>query len=465
MTLSPIVDNSVNIPPTYDLWNTIKVRVKEKIGEISYNNWLKQILEGRIEENHLIIRVPNRFIADWITDYYLEMLEKEASHILGQEISVRYEVFELEKTEEKPPEEAETLVSLPPLKPKVGTQVKNCPPLNPKYTFENFVVGSGNQLPQAAAKAVSELPGGHYNPLFLYGGVGLGKTHLLHAVGIAILKKHNNFRITYVSSEQFMNEFINSVRHDHMTEFRKKYRESCDMLLIDDIQFLGGKESTQDEFFHTFNALYDSERQIILTSDKIPQEIPGLEERLRSRFEWGLIADIQPPDLETRVAILRKKAETDKIFLSDDVAMYLASTVKSNVRELEGALIRLNAFASLTNQRITIDLAKEVFKNHSSQKILRRTTAEAIQEAVAQYYQIKPQDLRSPSRVKNFSHPRQVAMYLCKRYLNLSFPEIGQKFGGKDHTTVMYACRKIENLLENDPDLQKDLAILEKTIH
>lgn len=481
MSLSPDVDNVVNnsVVRVDSVWDALKGELKGKVCQINYNNWFKPITNAFLDGEILIICLPNKFIADWITDYYVEMIEKEASTLFGREVRVRFEIAE----EEPPPkkttnghspeikeaavEKAEKVEMVKPsaTRPQPEPQIQRIQSLNPKYTFESFVVGSGNQLAHAAAKAVAELPGGHYNPLFLCGGVGLGKTHLLNAVGIELLRKKPAFKILYISSEKFMNEFIHSVRHDKMTEFRKKYRESCDILLIDDIQFLGGKEGTQDEFFHTFNALYDSHRQVIVTSDKFPKEIPGLEERLRSRLEWGLIADIQPPDFETRIAILRKKAETDKIILSNDVAMYLAREVKSNVRELEGALIRLNAFASLKQSAITLDLAQEILKNIFPAKENRSLwTIDAIQKAVADYYQIQLADLKGQRRMKMLAYPRQVAMYLCKKHLKASFPEIGQKFGGKDHTTVIHACRKIESLLATDPNLQNDLEILEKTI-
>lgn len=450
MNLSPTVDKAVDF--SQPIWNTLKETLKEKVGPKTFALWFTSITGCKVENDCLVVFVPNRFIADWITDYYIDLLEKEGSLLANQSLKVRFNIAE----------ENGGSAAKPPVSP-IALKVKT--PLNPRYTFKNFVVGSGNQLAYAAAKAVSDLPGGHYNPLFLYGGVGLGKTHLLNAVGLESLKRHPEFKIVCLSAEKFMNEFINNVRGNSMAEFRKKYRISCDMLLIDDVQFLGGKESTQEEFFHTFNELYDSHRQIVVTSDKIPKDIPGLEERLRSRFEWGLIADIQPPDLETRVAILRKKAESDKVFLADEVAMYLAQVIQSNVRELEGTLIRLHAFASLTKSPITLELAKEVIKNQfSPSQERRRASVESIQQVVADYYQIEPSDLKSPRRPKNLAYPRQVAMYLCKKHLNLSFPDIGRRFGGKDHTTVIHAVKKITSLLEKDPNLQSDLAILEKTI-
>ncbi|MBI4366046.1 MAG: chromosomal replication initiator protein DnaA, partial [Deltaproteobacteria bacterium] len=336
-------------------------------------------------------------------------------------------------------------------------------PLNPRYNFARFVVGANSQFAHAACKSVADLPGGHYNPLFIYGGVGLGKTHLLNAVGLALQERHPDLRILYIGSERFVNELINSIRYDKMGDFRRKYRESCDVLLIDDIQFIAGKERTQEEFFHTFNTLYDSQRQIIVTSDKFPKDMNGLEERLRSRFEWGLIADIQPPDLETRVAILRKKADADRIVLPDEVANYLAQQIRSNVRELEGSLIRLSAYASLNGRPITIDLAREILKNMVRDGD-QRCSIEAVQKLVADYYQIKVPELKSARRMRHLAFPRQIAMYLCKKHIKSSFPEIGQKFGGKDHTTVIHACRKIDLALKSNPRLRDDIEFLEKSL-
>lgn len=455
MNLSPAVDRIVDNSPF--IWETLKNKLKEKVTPVTYNNWFKALTEVKMEGESLVITVPNRFYADWITDYYGEMLERDGSILAQQPIKIRFHILA--------DKENGNQNGRPILRPPV--RLKTSPFLNPKYTFDNFVVGSSNQLAHAAAKAVADLPGSHYNPLFLYGGTGLGKTHLLNAIGIEVEKKHPGLKIISLSAEKFMNEFINSVRNNQMEPFRRKYRTNCDMLLIDDIQFLGGKEGTQEEFFHTFNELYNTHRQIVVTSDKVPKEIRGLDERLLSRFEWGLIADIQPPDLETRVAILRKKADQDKIHLSDEVAMCLACAIESNVRELEGALIRLNAFASLNGGRITLDLAQEMIKNHFPARATttqRHASIESIQQIVADFYQIQLSDLKSPRRLKTLVYPRQVAMYLCKKHLGLSFPEIGQRFGGKDHTTVIHACRKIASLLALDPNLQNDIAILEKTL-
>lgn len=450
MNLSPPVDRAVdNFVP---IWDVLSNKLKTKLTPNIYNIWFKQIKAAQVDGDHLVVSVPSRFYADWFNDYYLELLEQEGSALALKPLKLRFHI--LEERENGEP------------RAEVKSPVRTLSSLNPKYTFANFVVGNGNQLAHAAARAVAELPGGQYNPLFLYGGVGLGKTHLLHAVAIEALQKHPELKIICLSAEKFMNEFIFSVRSNRMETFRRKYRTSCDMLLIDDIQFLGGKDGTQAEFFHTFNELRESHRQLVLTGDKIPKEIPGLEERLRSRFEWGLSADIQPPDLETRVAILRKKADSDKIPLSDEVAMVLAQNIQSNVRELEGALIRLNAFAKLAHSKITLDLARELIQKHfhAPSPAQRHSSVESIQQAVADFYQISLAELKSHRRMKTLAYPRQVAMYLCKKHLCLSFPELGHRFGGKDHTTVLHAYRKIKGLLEMDPNLQNDIAILEKTI-
>jgi chromosomal replication initiator protein len=327
--------------------------------------------------------------------------------------------------------------------------------LNPRYTFDTFIVGSSNQFAHAACRAVAEAPSRSYNPLFIYGGVGLGKTHLMHAVGQYVVQHNRSLRLTYISSERFMNEMINAVRYDRVLDFRERYR-SVDVLLVDDIQFLAGKEGTQTEFFHTFNALYDSQKQIVLSSDCPPHEIPALEERLRSRFEWGLIADIQSPDLETKVAILKKKAETEAVPLPDNVAMYIAGKIKSNIRELEGSLIRLIAYASLTGQELSLSLAQEVLKNiidHEEKAV----TIDAIQKFVAEYYNLKLVELKSRNNSKSVAMPRQIAMYLCKSLTHASLPEIGRSFGGKHHSTVIHSIRKVEALRKENADFNSQI--------
>jgi chromosomal replication initiator protein len=323
------------------------------------------------------------------------------------------------------------------------------PGLGPRYSFDTFIVGPSNQFAHAACRAVAEAPSRSYNPLFIYGGVGLGKTHLMHAIGHYVLT-NSNLKLTYISSERFMNEMINALRYDRVLEFRERYR-SVDVLLVDDVQFLAGKEGTQTEFFHTFNALYDAQKQIVISSDCPPHEIPSLEERLRSRFEWGLIADIQPPDIETKVAILKKKAETEGIPLPDNVAIYIAGKIKSNIRELEGSLIRLIAYASLTGREISLPLAQDVLRNVLKNDD-KAVTIEIIQKFVSEYYQLKLGELKSRNNSKSIAMPRQIAMYLCKNLTTASLPEIGKSFGGKHHSTVIHSIRKIEDLRQRDGD-------------
>ena len=428
----------------------LKDKIQNKISDLNYNTWFRPISRGALSNGVFTLTVPNKFVADWISDYYGDLVRQELCGLTGESCQLAFEVSS---------EQTDTL----PAAIEVPQKSRTISNLNPKYCFDRFVVGSSNQFANAACLAVAELPGGHYNPLFIYGGVGLGKTHLLHAIGWQILKQRPDLSVLYASSETFTNEVINGIRYDRMPEFRRKYRERLEVLLIDDIQFIAGKERTQDEFFHTFNTLHESQRQVVITSDKLPKEIPGIEERLRSRFEWGLIADIQPPDLETRVAILKKKADAEGLRCPDDVAMFLASSVKSNVRELEGSLIRLGAFASLTKAPITLDLTKEVLRNIIQERE-PVFSVESIQRVVADFYKVSIADLKSPRRTKTLAHPRQVAMYLCKKIARSSFPEIGAKFGGKDHTTVMHACRKIESLLGTNLRLQEEVSILEKTI-
>lgn len=442
---------------TRTVLDELKSKIKSKISELNYTTWFVPLSDASIKENIFFVTVPNKFVADWIRDYYEQTMIHELEGLTGQKLKIAFKIAPPKKnTVLAGPVQAEE--PAPPT-PKA----RNVDQLNPKYTFDRFVVGSSNQFAHAAGKAVADLPGGHYNPLFIYGGVGLGKTHLMHAIGLELARKHPRLNVVFVSGEAFVNELINCIRYERMAEFRKKFREQCDVLLMDDVQFIAGKDRSQDELFHTFNDLHDSQRQIVVTSDKFPKEMLGLEPRLCSRFEWGLIADIQPPDLETRVAILRKKADLNGLHLPDDVAMYLASAITSNVRELEGSLIRLNAFASLTNTPITIDFAREVLKNIIQERE-ERCSIESVQRAVAQHFKVGVGDLKSHRRIKSFAHPRQVAMYLCKKHTHTSYPEIGGKFGGKDHTTVMHACRKIEQLLQKDRDLALDITAIERSL-
>jgi chromosomal replication initiator protein len=330
--------------------------------------------------------------------------------------------------------------------------------LIPRYTFDSFIVGPSNQFAHAACRAVAETPSRSYNPLFIHGGVGLGKTHLMHAIGHYVVQHHPALSLLYISSERFMNEMINAVRFDRILDFRSRYR-GVDVLLVDDIQFVSGKEGTQNEFFHTFNALHDAQKQIVISSDRPPHEIPALEERLRSRFEWGLIADINPPDIETKAAILKKKAEGEAVPLPDSVAMFLASRIRTNIRELEGSLIRLIAYASLTGKPLTIELAQDVLKNvlaHDDKAV----TIEQIQKFVAEYYHLKLNELKSRNNSKSIAMPRQVAMYLCKTLTHASLPEIGRSFGGKHHSTVIHSINKVDDLRKKDTDFDKQVTTL-----
>jgi chromosomal replication initiator protein len=424
-----------------NVWDHVLAKVEGKINRHSFYTWFKPTSFVADDGQALTIRVPNPLFKDWLTKHYAVVLS-EALHEAGRpDATLTFLAGVAEVADPAAPVE-DPAVPEPPVVTAQG--------LNPRYTFDTFIVGPSNQFAHAACRAVAEAPSLSYNPLFIYGGVGLGKTHLMHAIGQYVVQHAPALRLTYISSERFMNEMINAVRFDRILEFRERYR-SVDVLLVDDIQFVAGKEGTQNEFFHTFNALYDAQKQIVLSSDRPPHEIPRLEERLRSRFEWGLIADVQPPNLETKVAILRKKADTEAVPLPDNVAMYIATKIKSNIRELEGSLIRLLAYASLTGRTISIELAQEVLRNvidHDE----RAVTLEQIQKYVADYYQLKVIDLKSRNNAKSVSMPRQVAMYLCKMLTHASLPEIGKTFGGKHHSTVIHSIKKIEELRKKDGD-------------
>ncbi|OGQ08710.1 MAG: hypothetical protein A3G32_09410 [Deltaproteobacteria bacterium RIFCSPLOWO2_12_FULL_40_28] len=440
--------------------------LKTKVNEFNYNNWLGQC-SWSVKDDVAHVRVPNKFIRDWIVENYLEVVKYELFRITGKEFQIIFQVdHTLQKTEQ--PKVGVANHHLPSAIPLPQTEEKapkkHLPEgINSRYTFENFVVGNSNQFVNAACKAVANHPGKNYNPLFIYGGVGLGKTHLLNSITINILHKNPQTKIVFVTGEHFTNEVINSIRYDKTYELRKKYRSNCDLLLIDDVQFLAGKERTMEEFFHTFNALYEGRKQIVMTSDTLPKDIPNLEERLRSRFSWGLLADIQAPDFETRCAILRKKAEDEKIKLPDEVCQYLATHIKSNVRDLEGALIRLAAFSSLADVSLSVDLTAEVLKNMLT-GFSSHMTIDKIQESVAHFFNLKISDLKSPRRHKHWATPRQIAMYLCKKHVKASYPEIGQRFGGKDHTTVIHAFQKIEKQLGDNCDIREHIAKIEQIL-
>jgi chromosomal replication initiator protein len=452
-----------------NIWEEILSRVQAKVNRHSFYTWFKPTSFIADNGSVVTVRVPNALFKDWITKHYSGVIAEALDEVHRTDALVHF-VASGTPEAEAPPAQSEAATAVKPggaapapLDPSVRlsppghlTEEPPLPPvmptssagLNPRYTFDTFIVGSSNQFAHAACRAVAEAPSRSYNPLFIYGGVGLGKTHLMHAIGHYVLLHDRNLVLTYISSERFMNEMINAVRYDRLIDFRERYR-SVDVLLVDDVQFLAGKEGTQNEFFHTFNALYDSQKQIVLSSDCPPHEIEQLEERLRSRFEWGLIADIQSPDLETKVAILKKKAEAEAVPLPDSVAIYIAGRIKSNIRELEGSLIRLIAYASLTGRELSVDLAQEVLRNvkdHEEKAI----TIDLIQKFVADYYQLKLGDLKSRNNSKSIAMPRQIAMYLCKHLTHASLPEIGRSFGGKHHSTVIHSIRKVEALRKSE---------------
>src|SRR6476660_9019203 len=425
-----------------NIWDQVLTRVETKVNRHSYYTWFKPTSFVADKGTTLQIRVPNALFRDWLNKHYSAVMSEALSEVHRQGCEVFFVTDEA-----IPPEELPALPEPTP-EPDVQEVVSEAGSLAPRYSFDTFIVGPSNQFAHAASRAVAEAPSRSYNPLFIYGGVGLGKTHLMHAIGHYVLNHLRNLRLTYISSERFMNEMINAVRYDRILDFRERFR-SVDVLLVDDIQFIAGKEGTQNEFFHTFNALYDSQKQIVISSDCPPHEIPSLEERLRSRFEWGLIADIQPPDLETKIAILKKKAESEGIPLPDNVAIYIAGKIKSNIRELEGSLIRLIAYASLTGREISLPLAQDVLRN-VLQNDDKAVTIEIIQKFVADYYQLKLGDLKSRNNSKSIAMPRQIAMYLCKGLTSASLPEIGRSFGGKHHSTVIHSIRKVEALRQHD---------------
>jgi len=424
-----------------------------------YDTWFIPTRLDRIENSTAHIGVPNKFFGDWLQKHYTPLLAEAVSTARGGgDVSLSFVVVQ-NPSHPSPGVTANAGITVTRVADHVKT--RRGIQLNPKYTFQNFVVGAGNQFAHAACMAVAEQPGKTYNPLFIYGGVGLGKTHLLNAIGNHVAEKMD-LRIAYLTTEQFTNEVINSIRYDKMIDLRKRYRH-IDMLMIDDIQFLIGKERTQEEFFHTFNSLYEGHKQIVLSSDRFPKDMPGIEERLRSRFEWGLIADLQPPDIETRIAILRKKSEDEGIMLPEDVIQLLSNTMKSNVRELEGSLVRLGAYASLTGQAIALEMAKNVLRDLIGDK-KKVVAMEDIQEAVCAQFHVKLAELKSRRRSKTLVHPRQIAMYLCRELTDASYPEIGRQFGGKDHTTIIHACKQVAKAKESDAALHATIEALKEQI-
>lgn len=435
------------------IWDKSLEQLKNKLNAQSYETWIKAMKPVAIKNNIFYIGVPDHFSRDWLNNSYAPLFKEIVSHFTETETNVQFIL-----------EEDIPHINNPNLKAynNVHNDLKNTL-LNPRYTFDNFVVGNSNRFAHAASLAVAESPAKAYNPLFIYGGVGLGKTHLMHAIGHYARNKNNHYIVAYVTSEKFTNDLINSIREEKTVEFKNKYR-SIDTLLIDDIQFLANKERTQEEFFHTFNTLYEANKQIVISSDRPPKEIPTLEDRLRSRFEWGLITDIQPPDFETRIAILQKKAQMENLIIPDEVITFIADRINSNIRELEGALIRVAAYSSLNNEIINKDMAADILKDILPAKKPVQITIPRIQQKVAEYFNIKLEDLKSKKRTRNVAFPRQIAMYICREITDNSLPKIGDQFGGRDHTTVLHAQDKITHEIKNDPTLSLTIKNIIKLI-
>jgi chromosomal replication initiator protein len=421
-----------------NLWDEILARIESKVNRHSFATWFRPTSYLSLDGSRLMVGVPNPQFREWLTKNYQGVLTEALNELGRADVHVIFE----DAAEAAAPSQGTS-----------ATPERDSSSLNPKYTFDSFVVGSSNQFAHAAARAVAEIPSKSYNPLFMYGGVGLGKTHLMHAIGHYIQARQKRLNLLYISADRFINEMINAIRFDRLPSFRQKYR-SIDVLLVDDIQFIAGKDRTQEEFFHIFNALHDAQKQIVISSDCPPRQIPTLEERLHSRFEWGLIADIQPPDIETKVAILRKKAEAERVEIPENVALFIASKVRTNIRELEGSLIRLIAYASLTGRDIDLPLAQEVLKDllHTEEKPI---TIEMIQKFVADHYNVKLTDLKAKNNAKSVVVPRQIAMYLTKTLTGASLPEIGKEFGGKHHSTVIHSVSKIDDLRKKDPGFDR----------
>lgn len=463
--------------PESGLWDGVLISIRGRLKGEAFDRWFNSIHFEAIDNSRrkIRLRAPNRLVRDWVSSNYLGVVNQSIaeSRLSGYSVDWVLEDEGKNPTMSHPgPTESATTAStgtaavqpkLAPLPVTSSEAPTSGPSLNPKYTYDSFVVGSCNQFAHAASMAVAEAPGKTYNPLYLYGGVGLGKTHLMHACGNAIKRRNPHLRLSYLSSERFMNELINAIRYDKTQSFRERYR-SVDVLLIDDVQFMAGKERTQEEFFHTFNSLYEQQKQIVISSDCPPREIPTLEERLHSRFEWGLIADIEPPDLETKVAILKRKAEFIGVAIPDEVALFIASRVKNNIRELEGSLVRLVAMSSLRGQPISKTLAQDAIRTIAADEESGVITMQQIQKAVAASFRLTVEELVSKSNARQFSLPRQVAMYLCKRLTKNSYPEIGRAFGGKHHTTVIHSFEKIEALVRIDQNMQKTIGDITETL-
>jgi chromosomal replication initiator protein len=443
------------------VWDKTSKMIQEKLSKQNFDTWIKPITIVAMEDKCVRLSVPNKFFKDWLLDNYFSTIKQSLQNVVGIEVDVE---FVLSKNKEKGTEDATTYTThVKNVSLSAAPKGKSYFFLNNNYTFDRFVVGPCNQFAHAASIAVAKQPAKNYNPLFIYGGSGLGKTHLLNATGLLTTITHPELNVMYVSAEEFMNEMINSIRYDRMPKFREKYRNiSC--LLIDDIHFLAGKERTQEEFFHTFNTLHDSGKQIVVTSDKFPKDIPNLEGRLRSRFEWGLIADIQPPEIETKIAIIEKKMQENKLDLPSNVAHYIASNVESNIRELEGFLVRISAYSSLTGREINLDLVKEVLRNLVKRNEKGEVSIEEIIKTVAGILNVKISDIKAHNKNKNLVFARQIAMYLARKLTNCSFPDIGQKIGGRDHSTVIYATNKILNNIKVDSKVKNLIQEIEDVL-
>ncbi len=426
-------------------WEKIISILQKKISNPSLETWLQLMLPVDIVDNIFYIQVPESFSKEWLAERYQPIIRSTLNDITEKDLDVKFIL------KDEIPQALQSST-----KKNKSDQNESFVNLNPKYSFDSFVVGDSNRFAYAASLAVADSPAKTYNPFFMYGGVGLGKTHLMHAIAQHIKNKNKKLKIAYVTSEKFTNDLINSIRDKKQEEFRNKYR-NMDILLIDDIQFVAGKESTQEEFFHTFNTLYEANKQIIISSDRPPKEIPTLEDRLRSRFEWGLITDIQPPDLETRIAILRKKVQLENMTISDDILYFIADRIQSNIRELEGALIRLAAFSSLNGCETNLTMASEVLKNLLPPKQTKQINIQLIHQVVSEFFHVKMEDLKSKRRTRNIAFPRQIAMYLTREMTDLSLPKIGEYFGGRDHTTVIHACERVQSELQADETLQNNI--------
>jgi chromosomal replication initiator protein len=482
------------------VWQSVLRILEQSVVPMQLSAWILPLEMGGIEAGENVHRVHllaiNDFSSAWVRDHFKTTLETAFAQVLGSPCELVLDIrqggdqsappdlaqilggdqtpdahdhdpheADLRRREKRSAEKNQSAPApfTPPSVVVTGGRQASDNPLDTRYTFDNFVVGASNQFAHASAVAVAEHPARQYNPLFLYSPPGLGKTHLLYGIGNHMRAKNPNARVAYLSAEKFVNELIESLQHRRMSQFRTKYRDSYDMILIDDIQFIAGKNTSEEEFFHTFNALHSSKRQIVVTSDRPPKEIEGLEQRVRTRFEWGLVADIMPPEIETRIAILKTKAERDDIYLPDDVATFLASCIKTNVRELEGVLIRLQAHASLTGAEISLELAKHDLRNAVPEEGAQ-FTIESIQNVVAKHFQIKVVELKSPLRARSVALPRQIAMYLIRKYTGTGFKEIGQYFGGKDHTTIIHACEKIEKGFETDPSIREAVEAIQNLL-